>query len=164
MNQVSASPSQSSVPVTQSGDPVRDLQRDVNRLFNDFFGDLGLPALNRLSAGLFTPQPAIDIAQADNSYMITAELPGLASSDIQVTAGDGYITLKGEKSQETQSEGNGFYRRERSFGSFQRVVDLPKDADFEHINAEMKNGLLTVTIPRRAESTQARTIDIRELA
>ncbi len=164
MNQVSASPSQPSVAVTQGDDPVRDLQRDVNRLFNDFFGDLGMPTLNRLSAGLFAPQPAIDITQAEDSYKITAELPGLASTDVQVTAGEGYIMLKGEKSQETQSEGKGFYRRERSFGSFQRVVDLPKDGDFEHINAEMKNGLLTVTIPRRAESTQTRKIDIREVA
>jgi HSP20 family protein len=164
MNQVSASPSQQSVPVSQGDDPVRDLQRDVNRLFNDFFSDLGLPALNRLSTGLFAPQPAIDIAQAEDSYTITAELPGLASPDIQVTAGDGYITLKGEKSQDTQSESKGFYRRERSFGSFQRLIDLPKDADFEHINAEMKNGLLTVNIPRRAEGAQARKIDIREVA
>ena len=164
MNQVSASPSQPSVAVTQGDDPVRDLQRDVNRLFNDFFGDLGMPTLNRLSAGLFAPQPAIDITQAEDSYKITAELPGLASTDVQVTAGEGYIMLKGEKSQETQSEGKGFYRRERSFGSFQRVVDLPKDGDFEHINAEMKNGLLTVTIPRRAESAQTRKIDIREVA
>ncbi len=153
-----------SVPVARGENPIRSLQSDVNRLFNDFFGELSFPAFDRLTDRFFQPMPALDISSTDKAYTVTAEVPGMDSKDIQLSAADGYITLKGEKSQETKTEDKGYVRRERSYGSFQRIIELPKDAEIDAVKAEMRNGILTLTVPRNVEVEKTRKIDIHEVA
>lgn len=158
-------PVKSTVPVSRGDHPVRSLQNDVNRLFNDFFGDLSFPAFDRLSTAMFAPTPAVDVAETDSGYRVTAELPGVDAKDVEITVSDGYITLKGEKSHRETTKDKGFVRQERTYGSFRRVFALPKDADLDHAKAEMKNGVLTLSVTRRADAeTATHKINIREVA
>jgi HSP20 family protein len=158
-----------SISVHSGENPIRSLQTDVNRLFNDFFGDIAFPSWNRFAGeGLAIPfstkAPALDVRESDGAYTVLAEVPGMAAKDIQVYTSDGCITLAGEKKEETETREKGYWRQERSYGSFKRVVPMPDDADIDSVKAEMKNGLLTLTIARKAEdSTKTRKVDIREL-
>ncbi|MGZ9109110.1 MAG: Hsp20/alpha crystallin family protein [Micavibrio sp.] len=133
-----------------------DLHREMDRIFDSFFGDV----FTRNSTGLSPLN--LDIAETDTAYLITAELPGLDQSDIDLTVADGILTLKGEKRQEEESGNKTFHRTERSYGSFKRVLQLPSDADEQAVNATMKNGLLKVEISKneQAEPT-SRKIDIK---
>ncbi|MCR6659131.1 MAG: Hsp20/alpha crystallin family protein [Asticcacaulis sp.] len=158
------------VSVVRGDNPVRGLQNDVNRLFNDFFGDLSFPSWDRFlgdrfSSGLSMKTPALDLREGDKAYTLVAEVPGMQAKDIQVSTADGCIILTGEKTEAHETHDKDYIRQERSYGSFRRVVPMPADADIDNVKAEMKNGLLTLTIARKAEdSAKTRKIDIRELA
>lgn len=162
------------VPVVRGDNPIRGLQNDVNRLFNDFFGDLSFPLWDNFLGDRFTSapsmkmamkMPALDLRESDKAYTLVAEVPGMQAKDIQVSTADGCITLAGEKSESHETRDKDYIRQERSHGSFRRVVPMPADADIDNVKAEMKNGLLTLTIARKAEdSTKSRKVDIRELA
>ena len=154
-----------SVAVSRGDNPIRGLQGEVNRLFNDFFGDFSFPVLDHLPAALFTPTPAIDVAETDTGYVVTAELPGIEAKDIEISVSDGYVTLQGERSHHKTTDNKNFVRQERSYGAFKRVLPLPKDADLDQAQAEMRNGVLTLTIARTPESAGERhKIKIREVA
>lgn len=162
---MTATSSKAPVPVSRGDNPIRSLQSSVNRLFDDFFGDLSFPAFDRLTEAFTGPTPAVDVAQGEKAYTVSAELPGMEAGDVQVSAADGYLTIKGEKTEESSTEHDGYVRKERSYGSFQRVIALPKDADFDDTKAELHNGLLTVTVARKPEAaTAARRINVREVA
>jgi len=92
----------------------------------------------------------VDIAGSEKEYVISAELPGVDEKDIHVELRGDSLILSAEKRQEAKSEGKGFYRIERSYGSFQRVLAVPDDADTDAVKASYKKGVLTVTLPRKA--------------
>ncbi|MGN6208519.1 Hsp20/alpha crystallin family protein [Asticcacaulis sp.] len=158
------------VSVVRGDNPIRGLQNDVNRLFNDFFGDLSFPSWDNFFGDRFTSamsmkMPALDLRESDKAYTLVAEVPGMQAKDIQVSTTDGCITLAGEKVESHETRDKDYIRQERSHGSFRRVIPMPADADIDNVKAEMKNGLLTLTIARKAEdSTKSRKVDIRELA
>lgn len=95
-------------------------------------------------------RPKVDIVGSEKEYAITAELPGIDEKDIQVELKGDALIIKAEKRQEEKSEDKGYYRMERRYGSFQRVLAVPGDADVEGIKAGYKNGVLTITLPRKA--------------
>lgn len=106
--------------------------------------------------------PPIDIREGDNGYFITAELPGIDPKDVEITVQEGTLLIKGEKKFEQESKGEGYHRMERSYGSFRRVISLPKGVDFDHIDATFNNGLLTLTVPKLPElKPQTRKIEIK---
>lgn len=158
------------VSVVRGDNPIRGLQNDVNRLFNDFFGDLSFPSWDRFlgdrfPSALSMKMPALDLRESEKAYTLVAEVPGMQAKDIQVSTADGCITLAGEKSEAHETRDKDYIRQERNHGSFRRVIPMPADADIDNVKAEMKNGLLTLTITRKAEdSTKSRKVDIRELA
>ncbi|NMC50793.1 MAG: Hsp20/alpha crystallin family protein [Desulfovibrio sp.] len=94
-------------------------------------------------------RPKVDIAGSEKEYAITAELPGIDEKDIQVELKGDALIIRAEKRQEEKSEDKGYYRMERRYGSFQRVLAVPGDADVEGIKAGYKNGVLTITMPRK---------------
>lgn len=96
--------------------------------------------------------PAVDIHQDEKQYTITVELPGCAKSDVTVEVNEGVLTLRGEKKSEREEKKEQRRWVERSFGSFSRSFTLPGDAASDRIQAAFDNGVLTVTIPRTAES------------
>lgn len=95
-------------------------------------------------------------AKATNArYEITVELPGVDAKDIDVALDDGVLTVKGEKHSERKEEGEGYFFSEREYGRFQRTFRLPADAEGEKVAADFTNGVLKITVPKRAEQKQA---------
>ncbi len=141
--------------------PVEALQRRMNRMFDDFFGDWGIEPF-----GWFEREnrfvPSLNINETDKDYKITAELPGMDEKDIELNITDGVVTLSGEKKQESEDKGKGWHRIERSYGSFSRSVQLPGDIDEEKVQAELKKGVLTITLPKTPQAqSKTKKIDIK---
>ena len=150
--------------------PFDSLRREVDRLFEDFqLGSWRSP----FAGGLFDVQPlwrgeirkapAIDIVDTDKAYEITAELPGMNESDIDVKFSDGTLTIKGEKRDEKEENKKGYYLSERRYGSFQRSFGVPDGVDVDKIEANFKNGVLTVTLPKTPQAqTSEKKISIKK--
>lgn len=128
-------------------DPFRQFRSQFDRLFEDFFGDEG-PAGRGEAAAVPAISPSLDVAESDKSFEISVELPGVAEKDLDVTVSEGVLSIKGEKRSESEEKDKNFHRVERSYGSFERRLTLPADADAEKIDAGFANGVLTVTIPK----------------
>ena len=142
----------------QGGVPAHPLQRlhhEIDRLFDQTFRGFGLfpfgfdqPLLPRLSDGIL--KPTLDLGASDKEYTITVEVPGVDEKDVKLEIVNDTLTISGEKKQAKEEKKKNYYRMERSYGSFQRVLSLPEDADQDKINATFKKGVLTVTMPRKA--------------
>ena len=104
--------------------------------------------------------PAIDIGEDDGQYVVTAELPGTQREDVTVELKDGMLTIRGEKKSEREEKKEHRRYVERSYGTFSRAFTLPSDADQDRIQAAFKDGVLTVTIGKSAE-TKPKTVDIK---
>ena len=96
--------------------------------------------------------PAVDIAEKDKEYEITAELPGMDESNIDVKFADGLLTIKGEKKEEREEKKKDYYLSERRYGSFQRSFPVPESVDANKIEAKFVNGVLTVKLPKSSEA------------
>jgi HSP20 family protein len=138
---------------------------EIDRVFDRFAGALSMPSLRRMfdfapgprieGAFAFT-MPAIDVAENDATYRITAELPGMEAKDVNVTVSGDTLTITGEKHQEKEEKAANYYLCERSFGSFQRSFSLPVGIDRDKISSELAKGVLTVTLPKTAEAQKQR--------
>lgn len=95
-------------------------------------------------------RPNLDISSDADEYRISVELPGVDEKDVQVELEDNALRISGEKRHEEEDKSKGYYRVERSYGSFQRILNLPKDVDVAAIKASHKQGVLTITLPRKA--------------
>lgn len=140
----------------QDVDPFRDLQRQMNALFDDFFRDFPLDSRwgdRRLAAAGFNPR--VDVSETEKEVRVSAELPGMDEKDITVEMGDAAITIRGEKKEEKEEKGKNWFTRELSCGSFHRIIPLPSSVEGEKANAKFKKGVLTITVPKKAEE-QAR--------
>ena len=106
--------------------------------------------------------PASDASSDAAAYRITMELPGVEEKDIDVGVQDGVVTVKGEKTAEREEKGETWFFSERQYGSFSRSFRLPADTDGDKIEAHLKDGVLSVVIPRRDTSAPAgRKVDIK---
>lgn len=94
--------------------------------------------------------PASDAKSDPEAYRITMELPGVTEADIEITAEAGTLTVRGEKRASREEKGETWYFTERQYGAFQRSFRLPADADEAGIRAALKDGVLTLTLPRKA--------------
>ena len=106
--------------------------------------------------------PASEASSDDKVYRIALELPGVAEADIDVSVDDGLVTVKGEKKTEREETGETWYFSERQFGSFSRSFRLPADADAGKIAADLKDGVLTVSVPKLSPevASKARKVPI----
>jgi HSP20 family molecular chaperone IbpA len=100
----------------------------------------------------FGKVPTVDIAEKEKEY----ELPGMDEKNIDVKFADGVLTIKGEKSEEKEEKKKDYYLSERRFGSFQRSFQVPAGVEADKIEASLKNGVLTVVLPKSAEAQKAR--------
>jgi HSP20 family protein len=103
----------------------------------------------------FNVSPAIDVIESDKAYEITAELPGLDAKNIEILLSDGTLTIKGEKQEEKEEKTKDRYVSERRYGSFRRSLQVPSSVDTSKIEANFKNGVLTVTLPKSPEAQKA---------
>jgi HSP20 family protein len=134
-----------------SADSLLDMHRDFNRVFEEFFGDFGsLTDWSGADTTLAKVNPRTDISESDKEVTVTAELPGMSQKDVNVELANDTLTISGEKKTETEQKGKHWYRMERSSGSFHRSIMLPADVDTGKASARMKDGVLTVIIPKTA--------------
>jgi HSP20 family protein len=151
--------------------PLVSLRQEIDRLFEDFASSFSLFPLSRRlfeepvwrMPGVFAiTTPAVDVAENERAFEITAELPGLAEKDIELTLSNDILTIKGEKSEEKEEKKKDYYLSERRYGSFQRSFRLPEGVDADKIEAAFKNGVLTITLPKTAEAQKKlRKIEVK---
>jgi HSP20 family protein len=140
--------------------PFLSLQREIDRLFDDF--GRGFPSFGtrEFSRDLM---PAIDVTETDGEIEVTAELPGLEEKDVQINVADNVLTIRGEKKAEKEDKQKDYHVVERSYGSFYRALELPAGVDADKIKANISKGVLKVTVPKPA-AKQAKKIDVKAAA
>ncbi len=132
---------------------LSNFQQEVNRLFQNFFGDLS-PTFES-----FATFPAVTVSDNGSEVVVTAEVPGMDADDIEVTAEGNVLTLTGQKRDEKRDEKENMYRVERSFGSFMRRIQLPANVDSSAAQAELHRGVLTLHLPK-TPGERSRTIKV----
>jgi HSP20 family protein len=128
-------------------EPVRELgtiQSEMNRLFNSFFDT----PTHSSGAPLRRYIPAMDLVDTGEAFVLKADLPGLSESDVSIEVEDNVLTISGERKSEHEDRKGGYYRVERSYGSFRRALTLPEGVDPEAVKATFDKGVLAVTVPK----------------
>ncbi|HET7382099.1 MAG TPA: Hsp20/alpha crystallin family protein [Pseudolabrys sp.] len=139
--------------------PFMSLQREIDRLFEDF--SRGFPAI--AGNGAIALMPSMDVTETDKEIEITAELPGLEEKDVQINIADNILTIRGEKKAEKEQKDKNYRLVERSYGSFERTLELPEGVNADAIKANISKGLLKVTVPKPAPA-QAKKIEVKSAA
>lgn len=148
------------IPMTKEGamnltnwrrdvDPVGDLDRlqnEINRLFDYGYDYRG-------NGGLFdrSVSPALDVVEDENNYTVYMDLPGVEEKNVDVSIASNVLTIKGTKELPKLDEDTKVYRQEEWEGNFQRTLSLPHGVDTQKVSAELKNGVLTVVLPKLEE-------------
>lgn len=149
------------VPVRREEDPMQVFQRDMNRLFDEFFGGFGLTPFGALEEPGRSFSPRVDVVDAGKEVRVSAELPGMEEKDVEVTLSSDMLTISGEKREEKEDRGKDYYRMERSYGSFRRSVPLHCEIEADKAEAVFKKGVLTITLPKTVESQECKRIAVR---
>ncbi|GIX00326.1 MAG: molecular chaperone Hsp20 [Pirellulaceae bacterium] len=135
----------------------RSIWSEMNRLREEMERAFGGADLRRFDTYVFPP---LNLWEDDNNLYVEAELPGFELSDLEIYVnGDNQLVLKGER-KPPQIEGGTWHRQERGYGSFNRMVELPEHVDPDKVAAEFKNGVLTITLPKREEA-KPRRIEVK---
>lgn len=130
---------------------------DFHKRFNSIFDDAFFPGLRGgAQNSLQHWHPAVDIFDTETAIVVKAELPGVEKDNIQIDVKDGVLTLKGERNSENEVKEDGYYRKERSYGTFQRAFTLPNDVNPDTIKADYKDGVLKIEIPKPEEKKPRR--------
>ena len=142
-------------------DPFREL-RSIQERMNQAFGN-ALPALESEEEGEYWPAgswaPAVDVADEGGKITVKADLPGLKKDDIKLEIRDNRLHLSGERRTESEEKKDNFYRRERTYGRFQRSFSLPASVDRTKVDARFKEGVLEIELPKR-EEVQPKMIEV----
>jgi HSP20 family protein len=132
------------------------MQEDLGRLTGGWSG--GTTPETTFASGVWAPP--VNIAETEDNYTITAELPGLNKDDIKVTYQNGILTIQGERKEEKEDKNKDWHRVERVYGTFERSFRLPMPVRAEQIQAEFKDGVLTLTVPK-AEEAKPKQIEVK---
>jgi HSP20 family protein len=135
---------------------VAPIHRSIDDLLEDFFGGV----LTHREAGMIAPR--FEVSETDDAVIVNAELPGMDEKNIELTLQDNVLTIRGEKKKEEETKKKDYYISERSYGRFQRSLQLGSNVNADDISASFKKGVLTVTVPKlEPEKSKARSIDIQ---
>jgi HSP20 family protein len=129
--------------------PFRELE-DLQTRLNRVFGEMPLRRLEEETPFFAKWTPAVDIQETDKEYLIKAELPEIKKEDVKVEVLDGTLTIEGERTQEKEEKGKKFHKIEREYGKFMRQFALPPDVIAEKLEADFKDGMLNVHLPKAA--------------
>lgn len=136
---------------------LQSLQQDMNRIFDEFFrGDL----LANDSFFARDWNPAVDILENNDHFVLKAEIPGMTKDDVKITLENNVLTIRGEKKNETEKKEENYHRIERSYGSFERSFTIPGTIKVNEIDAQYKDGVLTLTLPK-AEEAKPKSIEVK---
>lgn len=151
--------SQVRTPSRMSENPITALRREMDTLFDDFFG--GFPwssgALLEGRVGSFSPR--VEIKETDKEVIVRAELPGMSEKDLDVSYTDNHLTIRGEKKRHEEKNEEDRYYCEASYGSFERLIPLTVEIDQDKVDASMKDGVLTIRLPKTPQA-QKRTVKV----
>lgn len=136
---------------------IDTLRQQMNRMFDDLTHWQPESLLPSSERALWSP--AIEIKELDNEIILKAEIPGVDAKDLDVQVSEDAVSISGKHEEEKRVEEKGFFRSEFRYGQFQRVVPLPTVVDHQQVNAEFKNGILTLTLPK-VESTQRKFVKV----
>jgi len=135
---------------------LEDIQTRLNRVFHD------APVQRSEADGLFFADwaPAVDIQETDKEYLIKAELPEVKKEDVKVEVLDGVLKIEGERNQEKEEKGKKFHKVERSYGKFVRQFAMPTEVEATKVQAEYKDGVLNVHLPKTA-AAKPQTVEVK---
>jgi HSP20 family protein len=145
---------------------MRRFSEEMDRLYGDLDFGLGLASgfgrefqrLADLEGSMWLPQ--VEAFEREGKLIVRADLPGLTKNDIDVDVTDDAIKIRGERRQEKEENEEGYYRSERSYGSFYREIPLPSGVNREEANATFRNGVLEITMPAPARQSGSRRVEI----
>jgi HSP20 family protein len=147
---------------------MRRFSKNMERLFEDF-GGFNFPTFFKTDFAPFRSEfdnvewvPQIEVLQNNGQIIVRADLPGLTKDDVKVELTDDVLTISGERKEEKEEKREGFYRSERSYGSFYREIPLPEGAKTEKAAATFHNGVLEITMPAEKVEMPARKLEIKE--
>jgi HSP20 family protein len=138
----------------KSWEPLNELEDIMEKIINwsTLRSERALPGFQWI--------PRVDICESNGDYLFKADVPGLSSDDLTVSLRGDMLTIEGERKQDNEESKPQFHRLERTYGSFIRSFSLPEDADAQSIQAHCENGLLTITIAKKASSNQPDAVRI----
>jgi HSP20 family protein len=137
-------------------DPFVDLQRQVNRVFDDVVRDFGVTPWSEDGSATITPH--INIDETDHAIEVSAELPGVKQEELDVSLDDNILTIRGEKRREHKDERARI--SECYYGTFQRTIELPFTPNPEQVQAQLENGMLKITLPKPEQVQRTHKIRI----
>ena len=137
--------------------PLREIHELQHRVFNALGNN---PTGECEAKAVAEWVPVVDIIEDEKEYLVKAELPGVPRENVHVTVEKGRLAIKGERAFEKEENGKKYHRVERSYGTFQRSFNLPENADAEKVEAEFKDGVLLVHLPKQ-EKAQPREIEVK---
>jgi len=137
-------------------DMVRSFYKEMNNLMDRFFRGFDIEpfGVGELTTAEFMPR--VNVNENDKEITVTAELPGMKEDDVDVTLSKDSLTIKGEKKEETEDKGKDYYRMERRYGSFHRVIPISAEVDESKADAKFKKGVLSIRLPKTAETQTGR--------
>ncbi|MBU1086803.1 MAG: Hsp20/alpha crystallin family protein [Candidatus Omnitrophica bacterium] len=128
---------------------LENLHREMNRLFDFSFANNPFGETTLLGSQW---SPTIDIHESKDSFLVKADLPGLAKDEIEISVQDNNLIIKGEKKKEHEVKEENYYKTERFYGSFYRTIQLPALVDDAKVEAQYKDGVLSLTLPKREDA------------
>jgi len=141
------------------GEPFFREMEDMSDRLNRFFGSWTRP-YEKEALAVAEWAPAVDIQETDKEYLVKAELPEVEKNDVKVTVQDNILTIQGERKQEKEEKGKKFHRIERSYGTFLRTFGVPEEVEPTKVEAEFKDGLLKVHLPK-TEKPRVKAIEVK---
>ena len=134
-----------------------EFRQEMDGLLGRFFGNDSEAASGEFSNWL---SPSCNISESDESWMVTVDLPGMAKDDISVELRHGELWISGERKECSEDKGKTYHRTESHYGRFQRGIRLGEDLDIDKVDAEYRDGVLRISVPK-TESSRTKHVEVK---
>lgn len=142
---------------TQMPSGFGDFRREMDGLISRFFGDEGGSGAGEVSSWL---RPTCNISETDDSWMVTVDLPGMKKDDIHVEIRQGELWISGERKELSEDNDKTYHRMESRYGRFQRGIRLGEDLDTDQVDAEYRDGVLRISVPK-TEASRTKHVQVK---
>ena len=152
---IARTPARRPLPFTESlAEPLTRLRSEVDRLFDDFPGRWPRFDFARFAPAM--PIPAVEMTETGKAYKLSVEVPGIEASEIDVSVDGDRLVISGDKKEEREEKEKNYLYSERSYGAFERQIELPPGADAEKIKADVRKGVLRITLPKTEKAANGK--------